>query len=82
MVFGGWVWNDSVGQEGNMEVLLDGVAAAKWLTEHGVHRTAQTLRKLRCLGGGPSYRSLNGRAYYTANDLVAWIEERLSEPRR
>ena len=60
--------------------LLDSAAAAKWLTAHGVHRTAATLRKLRCIGGGPRYRSLNGRPYYTANDLVAWIEERLSAP--
>jgi hypothetical protein len=65
-----------------MEVLMDSVAAAKWLTLHGIRRSPGTLRKLRCLGGGPVYRKLNGRSYYTARDLTAWVEERLSEPRR
>jgi len=63
-----------------MEPLLDTVAAAQWLTAHGVKRTPTTLRKLRCCGGGPAYRSFNGRPYYTERDLDAWIEERLSPP--
>lgn len=62
--------------------LLDTAAAAQWLTDHGVRRTPKTLRKLRCTGGGPRYRHLNRRSYYTADDLAAWIEARLSPPRR
>jgi hypothetical protein len=63
-----------------MEPLLDTAAAAKWLTAHGVHRTPATLRKLRCIGGGPQFRRLNCRPYYTECDLVAWIEKRLTAP--
>jgi hypothetical protein len=65
-----------------MESLRDTTAAAQWLTNKGVRRSPATLRKLRCLGGGPTYRLLNGRPYYTEPDLVAWIEERLSAPLR
>jgi len=36
-----------------MERLLDTVAAAQRLTARGVKRTADPLRKLRCVGGGP-----------------------------
>jgi hypothetical protein len=65
-----------------MEVLVDTAAAAQWLTAHGVRRTSATLRKLRCIGGGPRYRTLNAKPYYMELDLGAWIEERLSAPRR
>jgi hypothetical protein len=63
------------------ERFLDTAAAAAWLTDRGVRRTPATLRKLRVTGGGPRYRHLNKRAYYTATDLAAWLEERLSPPR-
>lgn len=63
-----------------MDSLLDTTAAAQWLTAHGVRRSPLTLRKLRCLGGGPAFRLLNGKPYYTEPDLVTWIEERLSAP--
>jgi hypothetical protein len=65
-----------------MESLLDTAAAARWLTDHGIRRSPLTLRKVRCLGGGTTYRLLNGKPYYTESDLVAWIVERLSAPRR
>jgi hypothetical protein len=65
-----------------MECLMDSETAAQWLTAHGVHRTQATLRKLRCIGGGPQFRRLNGRPYYTATDLAAWAESRLSAPMR
>jgi hypothetical protein len=63
-----------------MECLLDSAAASKWLTAHGVRRSPATLRKLRCTGGGPRYRLLNARPYYTESDLITWIESRLGEP--
>ena len=50
----------------DIERLLDTTAAAEWLTTHGVHLPPATLRKLRRIGGGPQYRRLNRRPYYTA----------------
>jgi hypothetical protein len=44
-----------------MERLLDTAAAVRRLTELGVRRTPKTLRKLRCIGGGPRYRTFNGK---------------------
>jgi hypothetical protein len=61
-------------------VLLDTAAAAHWLSDHGIRRSPATLRKLRCLGGGPRFRRLGNKPVYTESDLIAWIEERLSEP--
>lgn len=63
-----------------MERLLDTAAASQWLSAHGVRRTPATLRKLRCIGGGPQYRLLNGRPYYTEPDLTGWLVARLSAP--
>jgi hypothetical protein len=65
-----------------MEPLLDTKSAAQRLTALGVRRSPTTLRKLRTVGGGPPYRHLNGRAYYTDLDLVEWISSRLTAPRR
>jgi hypothetical protein len=65
-----------------MESLLDTAAAAQWLAAHGIRRSPLTQRKLRCRGGGPTNRLLNGKPYYTEPDLVGWVEERLSAPLR
>jgi hypothetical protein len=65
-----------------MNRLFDTAAAARWLTDHGIRRSPITIKKLRSIGGGPSFRVLNGRAYYTEPDLVAWVDEHLSAPRR
>ena len=65
-----------------MEPLLDTAAAAQRLTTLGVRRSPATLRKLRTLGGGPPYRRLNGRAFYTERDLVQWISSRLTALRQ
>jgi len=64
-----------------MDLLFDTGAASHWLRGHGVRRAPATLRKLRCIGGGPLYRLFNGRPYYTEQDLVDWVEARLSTPR-
>ena len=61
-----------------MEPLLDTRSAAQRLTALGIRRSPTTLRKLRTVGGGPPYRHLNGRAYYTDRDLVDWISSRLT----
>ena len=56
-------------------------AASQWLEEHGVPYAETTLRKFRCIGGGPRFRRLgNNKPVYTEGDLIAWIEGRLSEP--
>jgi hypothetical protein len=65
-----------------MELLLDTERAAAELEKMGVRRSPKTLRKLRSVGGGPKFRILNHKPYYTEADLIAWIEERLSPPRR
>jgi hypothetical protein len=63
-----------------MEPLLDTFAASQWLAEYGISRSPKTLRKLRCVGGGPRFRRLNSRPFYTAPDLEQWVESLLSEP--
>ena len=65
-----------------MQSLLTTDRASEKLAELGIKRSPATLRKLRCIGGGPPYRIFSGRPYYTDDDLVAWIEEGLSAPRR
>ena len=55
-------------------------AASQWLEEHGVPYAETTLRKLRCTGGGPRFRRLGNKPVYTEADLIAWIEDGLSEP--
>jgi hypothetical protein len=65
-----------------MERLFDTAAAARWMTDHGIRRSPITIKKLRSIGGGPSFRILNGRAYYTESDLISWVDDRLSAPRR
>jgi hypothetical protein len=59
---------------------LDTPRASQHLAKRGVDRSTSYLRKLRCVGGGPVYRTLNGKPYYTEADLDAWIEESLSPP--
>jgi hypothetical protein len=63
-----------------MEPLLDTQTAAAALANLGVPRSPATLRKLRCVGGGPKFRRLGSKPVYTESDLIAWIEGRLSEP--
>lgn len=63
-----------------MERLLDTETAAAALADLGVPRSPATLRKLRCIGGGPRFRRLGNKPVYTLAELRAWIEERLSEP--
>jgi hypothetical protein len=65
-----------------MQTYFDSDAASAWLTARGVKRSTKTLRKLRCVGGGPAFRHLNGRPYYTEADLQQWLDERLGPPVR
>jgi hypothetical protein len=63
-----------------MAPLMYSSAASEWLTAHGVPRTEKTLRKLRCVGGGPKFRRFNGKPVYTEPDLIEWVESRLTAP--
>jgi hypothetical protein len=63
-----------------MEQIFDTDAASGWLKERGISRKPKTLRKLRCIGGGPRFRRLNGRPFYTAPDLEQWVCSMLSAP--
>ncbi|WP_281023703.1 hypothetical protein [Minwuia sp. IMCC3009] len=63
-------------------VYLDRKQASEHLISRGVHYSRATLQKLATTGGGPVYRICGGRALYTVPDLDAWIEERMSPPRR
>ena len=63
-----------------MDRLYETEAASQWLNERGIRRSPKTLRKLRCVGGGPRFRYLNGKPYYAETDMVDWVEEGLSGP--
>ena len=41
-------------------------------------RAQVTLRKWRCNGAGPRFRSVNGRAYYERVELDAWLTSHAS----
>jgi len=39
-----------------------------------VHLSGRTLEGLRVRGGGPVYRKLAGRVFYTLPDVLAWVD--------
>lgn len=54
--------------------------AADYLQANFGFGTTETLAKLACIGGGPRFRKLGRFPVYTAEDLQAWAESRLSDP--
>jgi hypothetical protein len=56
--------------------------AAQYLTARGLPVSKCTLQKWATTGGGPLYRIFGNKALYTAADLDAWAQEKLSAPRR
>jgi hypothetical protein len=54
-------------------------ASAYLLETHGVSRTTAYLAKLAVTGGGPQFRKLGKKPYYTATDLDDWIAAALSK---
>ena len=49
---------------------------------HGVKLCPQSLARLACKGGGPCYKTLNGRwVLYERADLDLWVSEHLSPAR-
>ena len=54
-----------------MDILyLTEIQAAK-----AINFSASTLRKLRCIGGGPRFLKVGGKILYRQEDLIAWVEE-------
>lgn len=61
---------------------LDRAEAAEHITRRGLRTSKNTLQKYVTVGGGPVYRRFGNRAVYLAADLDAWVDEKLSAPRR
>jgi Helix-turn-helix domain len=56
--------------------------ASEYLKTRGFKIAKQTLAKYAVTGGGPAYRTFGSRVVYDPSDLDAWIEQRLTAPRR
>ena len=56
--------------------------AAAFLSERGFRVAYSTLNKYATIGGGPVYESFGRRPLYKPSDLLAWVAERSSGPRR
>ena len=56
--------------------------AAAYLVERGLPYSPNTLQKKATTGGGPAYRVFGNKAVYTPSDLDAWVEAKLTAPRR
>jgi hypothetical protein len=52
------------------------------LKRRGISRTAETLAKMRCRGGGPAFCRFGREIRYPDDSLQAWIKENLSRPVR
>jgi len=54
---------------------LTAEGASQYLLEqHGVRLTKQTLDAMRSKGGGPAWRRVGRRAYYTRDDLDVFAQ--------
>ena len=56
--------------------------AAAYIQDRGLQVSKNTLQKYATTGGGPLYRRFGNKSVYTAADLDAWIEQKLSAPKR
>lgn len=63
-------------------IFYDRKKSAEYVRERGLPLTPGTLQKLASVGGGPRYSMFGNKAVYSADDLDAWIDERLGTPRR
>ena len=58
---------------GQLSVMQQDATAEFLWTECGVKIAAATLRKLRCVGGGPPFfKGYGGRVFYEAGPLKIW----------
>jgi hypothetical protein len=55
--------------------------AADYIQQRGLPCSPNTLAKLASIGGGPAYQRFGKAAVYTAANLDAYIEKKLSAPR-
>ncbi len=60
--------------------MLDRKESAIYCTDRGYRTSYNTLMKLACTGGGPTFRKFGGRVIYAPEDLDTWIASRLSPP--
>lgn len=61
---------------------LNRKGAARFFYDRGVPTSAATLEKLASVGGGPAMRKFGRRVLYEPEALEAWIDEKLTAPRR
>jgi len=54
--------------------------AAAYLQERYGAYTTETLAKLACVGGGPSFRKMGAFPLYTRAQLDDWAQSRMSRP--
>lgn len=66
----------------NSTTYRDRREAAEALTKRGLKTSWKTLQKLATVGGGPEYQIFGNRAVYTDQALDAYVERKLSAPRR
>lgn len=63
--------------------LFNTVQASDYIATKTGHRPSEnTLKKLRCVGGGPQFRTWGRFVVYPRDALDAWISERLSQRKR
>ena len=61
------------------EPLYDEIRASSYLQELGAPIAPATLRKKRCVGGGPEFfKSFGGRVFYRRHALNEWAESQRS----
>jgi hypothetical protein len=61
---------------------LSRAEAAAFLGERGFRVAYATLNKYATVGGGPIFQSFGRRPLYKPTDLLAWVAEKSSSPRR
>jgi hypothetical protein len=61
---------------------LSRAEAAAFLSERGFRVAYATLNKYATVGGGPIFESFGRRPLYKPADLMAWVAEKTSGPRR
>lgn len=56
--------------------------ASEFLRERGYSVAVPTLAKYATQGGGPVFENFGRKPLYRAADLLAWVDQRSSGPRR
>jgi hypothetical protein len=57
-------------------------AAAEYISAQGIQVSERTLTDLAYRGRGPKFAHVRGRAVYTVEWLMAWIETEMARPVR